>query len=207
MSTFWWGGLIANGTSGEHIFFTSNLSTPAAGDWGKLFFEEPDLSALSYCDISYGGSFYNIYDDGSIFLKNTGGNLDISNCTITHSESNAINLSSNSYPEIDNCTFDNCNYHAIYSGSDTGHPTITNCTFLNTNSYPIVTYGDFIDDIAEKGAVLSGGSAMLKNLDKYLTSELNIPCYVAEDPLFCVIRGLGLIAENFNLYQKAAGKM
>ncbi len=144
-----WGGLIANGTSGEHIIFTSNLSTPSAGDWGKLFFEEPDLSALSYCDISYGGSFYNLYDDGSIFLENTGGNLDISNCTITYSESNAINLSSNSYPEIDNCTFDNCNYYAIYSGSDTGHPTITNCTFLNTNSYPIVTYGDFIDDIAE----------------------------------------------------------
>lgn len=62
-------------------------------------------------------------------------------------------------------------------------------------------------DIAEKGAILSGGTAMLHNLDKYLSDELNFPVYVAEDPILCVIRGLGLIAENFELYRKAAGKV
>jgi rod shape-determining protein MreB len=62
-------------------------------------------------------------------------------------------------------------------------------------------------DIAEKGAILSGGTAMLHNLDKYLTDELNFPVYVAEDPILCVIRGLGLIAENFELYRQAAGKV
>ncbi len=61
-------------------------------------------------------------------------------------------------------------------------------------------------DIAEKGAILSGGTSLLINIDKFLTDELDIPCYVAEDPLLCVIRGLGLIAENFELYRKAAGK-
>ncbi len=61
-------------------------------------------------------------------------------------------------------------------------------------------------DIIEKGAIISGGSAMLKNIDKYLSEELDVPCYLAEDPLLCVIRGLGLIAENFELYRKAAGK-
>lgn len=62
-------------------------------------------------------------------------------------------------------------------------------------------------DIIEKGALLSGGTSLLRNIDKFLSDELNIPCYLAEEPLFCVIRGLGLIAENFELYRKAAGKV
>jgi rod shape-determining protein MreB and related proteins len=62
-------------------------------------------------------------------------------------------------------------------------------------------------DIVEKGIILSGGTSTLRNIDKYLTEELDVPCYVAEEPLLCVIRGLGLIAENFELYQKAAGKI
>ncbi|MEK9179218.1 MAG: rod shape-determining protein, partial [Patescibacteria group bacterium] len=62
-------------------------------------------------------------------------------------------------------------------------------------------------DIVEKGTMLSGGTSLLRNIDKFLTDELNIPCYIAEEPLFCVIRGLGLIAENFELYRKAAGRM
>ena len=62
-------------------------------------------------------------------------------------------------------------------------------------------------DIAEKGAIISGGSAMLHDLDKYLTDELNFPVFVAEDPILCVVRGLGLIAEHFELYRKAAGKV
>lgn len=62
-------------------------------------------------------------------------------------------------------------------------------------------------DIMQKGAILSGGSVLLKNMDKFLTEELNVPCYLAEDPLLCVIRGLGLIVENFELYKRAAGKL
>jgi len=62
-------------------------------------------------------------------------------------------------------------------------------------------------DIAEKGAIISGGSALLQDLDQYLTDELNFPVYMAKEPLLCVIRGLGLIAENFELYRQAAGKM
>ncbi len=61
-------------------------------------------------------------------------------------------------------------------------------------------------DIIEKGAILSGGTSLLRGIDKYLSDELDIPCYLAEDPLYCVIRGLGLIADNFELYRKAAGK-
>jgi len=60
-------------------------------------------------------------------------------------------------------------------------------------------------DIVEKGAILSGGTALLRGIDMYLSDELNIPCFLAEDPLSCVIRGLGMIAENFSLYKAASG--
>lgn len=60
-------------------------------------------------------------------------------------------------------------------------------------------------DIAEKGIIISGGTALLKNIDLFLTDELAVPCFIAEEPLLCVIKGLGLIADNFELYQKAAG--
>lgn len=62
-------------------------------------------------------------------------------------------------------------------------------------------------DIAEKGAILAGGTSLLQDLDKFLSDELNFPVFLAQDPLLCVIRGLGLIAENFELYRQAAGKM
>ena len=61
-------------------------------------------------------------------------------------------------------------------------------------------------DIVERGAILSGGTSLLKNIDRYLSEEVGIPCMLSEDPLFCVIRGLGTIAEHFDLYKRASGK-
>ncbi len=60
-------------------------------------------------------------------------------------------------------------------------------------------------DIAERGAILSGGSALLRGIDKYLSDGLQIPCFIADEPLLCVIKGLGMIAEHFGLYRRAAG--
>lgn len=61
-------------------------------------------------------------------------------------------------------------------------------------------------DIVERGAIVSGGTALLRGIDKYLSEELNIPCFIAEEPLLCVIKGLGMIAEHFSLYKRAAGR-
>lgn len=47
-------------------------------------------------------------------------------------------------------------------------------------------------DIAERGIMLTGGSALLQHLDKLLTQEIGLPVIVAEEPLTCVIRGMGL---------------
>jgi rod shape-determining protein MreB len=50
-------------------------------------------------------------------------------------------------------------------------------------------------DVADRGIVLTGGGALLKDLDKLLSEETGLPVVVAEDPLTCVARGGGRILE------------
>ncbi len=65
---------------------------------------------------------------------------------------------------------------------------------------------ELASDIIDKGIVLSGGTSMLRNLDKYITRETGVPSYVAEDPLYCVIRGIGVALENLELYKKSISR-
>ncbi|OGK13736.1 rod shape-determining protein [Candidatus Roizmanbacteria bacterium RIFCSPLOWO2_01_FULL_38_12] len=58
-------------------------------------------------------------------------------------------------------------------------------------------------DIVDKGIVLSGGTALLINLDKFITYYTGVPAYVVDEPLFCVIRGIGMAIENLDSYKKA----
>jgi len=58
-------------------------------------------------------------------------------------------------------------------------------------------------DIVEKGIVLSGGTSLLKNIDKHVTYYTGVPAFVVEEPLFCVIRGIGMAIENLDSYKKA----
>jgi rod shape-determining protein MreB len=58
-------------------------------------------------------------------------------------------------------------------------------------------------DIVDKGIVLSGGTSLLTNLDRYITYYTGVPSYVVEDPLFCVIRGIGVAIENLDSYKEA----
>ena len=56
-------------------------------------------------------------------------------------------------------------------------------------------------DIVNKGVFLTGGGAMLKNLDKYLESELLVPVFIAEEPLDCVAKGCGVMLEHTQYLQ------
>jgi rod shape-determining protein MreB len=58
-------------------------------------------------------------------------------------------------------------------------------------------------DIIDKGIVMSGGTSTLRNLDALLTKEVGVPAYVAEDPLFCVVKGTGRAIENIDSYRRA----
>lgn len=51
-------------------------------------------------------------------------------------------------------------------------------------------------DLVEKGIVLTGGGALLKNLDKHISHETNMPVFIADEPLECVVRGTGKVLEE-----------
>lgn len=65
---------------------------------------------------------------------------------------------------------------------------------------------ELASDIIDRGIVLSGGTAMLRNLDKLMTHTIGVPAHVAEDPLFCVVKGCGIAMENIDLYRKSIAK-
>jgi len=54
----------------------------------------------------------------------------------------------------------------------------------------------------DRGIVLTGGGALLKNLDKRLREETGLPVTLAEDPLACVALGTGQMLTDFNLLRK-----
>ncbi|MCU0680291.1 MAG: rod shape-determining protein [Planctomycetes bacterium] len=58
-------------------------------------------------------------------------------------------------------------------------------------------------DIMDKGVVLSGGSALLRNIDQLFSRTLGVPAYIADDPLLCVAKGLGIALENLDSYKRS----
>jgi len=56
-------------------------------------------------------------------------------------------------------------------------------------------------DIAETGAVLTGGGALLANLDKCISEATHLPIIIAEDPLLCVAKGCGQVLDNMTKFK------
>jgi len=55
---------------------------------------------------------------------------------------------------------------------------------------------ELASDIVEKGIVLAGGGALIKNLDKLLSQRTGMPVYISENPLECVVKGTGKTLED-----------
>ena len=55
-------------------------------------------------------------------------------------------------------------------------------------------------DIASKGMVLTGGGALLRDIDRMLTEETGLPVVIADDPLTCVVRGSGKALDQMDKY-------
>ncbi len=58
-------------------------------------------------------------------------------------------------------------------------------------------------DIMDKGMIISGGGALLRNIDELIARSTGVPCFLAENPLLCVAKGTGVVLENLNAYKKS----
>ena len=61
---------------------------------------------------------------------------------------------------------------------------------------------DLAGDIVENGIVLTGGGALIRGLDKYLSEIVKLPVYVGEEPLLCVAKGTGKELEEIDILQQ-----
>lgn len=60
---------------------------------------------------------------------------------------------------------------------------------------------ELVGDILKRGIYLSGGGSLLRGLDKYIEKEIMVATNVVDDPLTCVVRGLGMIVEDLRKYE------
>jgi len=62
---------------------------------------------------------------------------------------------------------------------------------------------ELASDIIDRGMVLVGGGALLRNIDRLLTKETGVPCYIAEDAMACVAIGAGRALENYHILKRS----
>ena len=62
---------------------------------------------------------------------------------------------------------------------------------------------ELASDIIDKGMVMTGGTAQLRNLDHYISQHVGVPCYLADEPLLCVAKGTGVALDHLDSYKKS----
>ena len=64
-----------------------------------------------------------------------------------------------------------------------------------------ITPPELASDIVDRGIVMTGGGALIRGIDRLLQHETNLPIHVDEDPLSCVVRGVGRILDDLQKYR------
>ncbi|MCI0415389.1 right-handed parallel beta-helix repeat-containing protein [bacterium] len=159
-----WEKLIAIGSAGNEITFTSNQASPAPGNWQSIFFNQyaDPTSRISYANISYAGGngdgalVFNSYDATPI--------IDVDHVTITYSSSSGVYATGPNSVRIDSSTISNCNESGVESGYgsgayvlnstisingiygvhyfDTGYGGVSNTTISNNANYAIYAWAE-----------------------------------------------------------------
>ena len=62
---------------------------------------------------------------------------------------------------------------------------------------------ELVADIIDKGIVISGGSALLRNIDQLFSRAIGVAAYIADDPLLCVAKGTGIALDNLDSYKRS----
>ncbi|MBU4284918.1 rod shape-determining protein [Patescibacteria group bacterium] len=66
-----------------------------------------------------------------------------------------------------------------------------------------VTPPELAADVIDRGMFLSGGGALLSNIDDLISKATGVSCYVVGDPLLSVVKGTGIILENLEVYKRS----
>ncbi len=61
---------------------------------------------------------------------------------------------------------------------------------------------ELVADIMEKGIIISGGGGHLRHIDEFFKRMTGVQCFIAEEPLFCVAKGTGLILNHLDVYKR-----
>ena len=61
---------------------------------------------------------------------------------------------------------------------------------------------ELCSDVMDRGITISGGGALLKNIDTLITRVTGVPAQIAEDPLLCVAKGTGLVLDRLDIHKK-----
>jgi len=64
-----------------------------------------------------------------------------------------------------------------------------------------ITPPELASDIVDRGIVMTGGGALIRGMDRLLQHETNLPIHVDEEPLSCVVRGVGRILDDLQKYR------
>ena len=65
------------------------------------------------------------------------------------------------------------------------------------------TLPELAADIMDRGIVVSGGGALLRNIDQLIFQETGVSAHIAEEPLLCVVKGTGIALEHLEVYKRS----
>lgn len=65
------------------------------------------------------------------------------------------------------------------------------------------TPAELISDIINRGIIITGAFAKTRGLDLWLSREIGIPVHIALEPELCVVRGIGMVIDNWDLYRQS----